>query len=258
MFPEDNRGVVVTLCQWCRTEPARRRYCSTRCRVAAFRERNRNQDPETLRARERNASSSRNGGRVAALYVRADGHYADVPGVEPWDVQRDASRYEGPHPVVAHPPCAPWGRYRAISGTRQRADLAVRAVGQVRQWGGVLEHPAHSHLWVARELPEPGGERDRWGGWTLLIRQSWWGHRAPKPTWLYIVGTAAVPDMPPPVPDPGGRIETMSRRQRELTPPALARWLIELARRCEPPGFRREGYAAIVPAGQGDLFPVSS
>jgi hypothetical protein len=46
---------------------------------------------------------------IAALYVETDGAYFGVPGVDPWDEARDARRYAGPHPIVAHPPCQRWG-----------------------------------------------------------------------------------------------------------------------------------------------------
>ena len=52
---------------------------------------------------------------VAALYVDAAGSYRDLAGVEPWDIGRDARRYAGPHPVVAHPPCQRWGNFYAES-----------------------------------------------------------------------------------------------------------------------------------------------
>lgn len=48
---------------------------------------------------------------VAALYVERGGCYWDQPGVDPWDEARDARLYDGPWPVVAHPPCQRWGRY---------------------------------------------------------------------------------------------------------------------------------------------------
>jgi hypothetical protein len=48
---------------------------------------------------------------IAALYVETDGAYFGLPGVDPWDEARDARKYAGPHPVVAHPPCQRWGRF---------------------------------------------------------------------------------------------------------------------------------------------------
>ena len=47
---------------------------------------------------------------IAALYVEKGGCY-DMPGIDLWDIERDARLYEGPWPVVAHPPCERWGRY---------------------------------------------------------------------------------------------------------------------------------------------------
>ena len=48
---------------------------------------------------------------IAALFVESDGAYWNVPGVDPWDIVRNARGYLGPYPVVAHPPCQRWGRY---------------------------------------------------------------------------------------------------------------------------------------------------
>ncbi len=128
-------------------------------------------------------------------------------------------------------------------------NLARLAVALVREFGGVLEHPARSTLWAAQKLPQPG-ERDQYGGWTLPISQYWWGHRAEKKTWLYIVGCEPrdVPQLPlalgdapmvvgngttnhPQRGDPGWRPQ-IPHAEREHTPPELARWLVELARRC--------------------------
>ena len=48
---------------------------------------------------------------IAALYVQKGGCYFGLPNVDPWDIDRDARRYAGPHPVIAHPPCQRWGRF---------------------------------------------------------------------------------------------------------------------------------------------------
>ena len=132
---------------------------------------------------------------VAALYVESDGPYANLEGVEVWDEARDARNYCGPHPVVAHPPCARWSVVAACRGTRNGQDggcfeAALRAV---RSFGGVLEHPAYSMAWRWFGLcapPKSGGwvNADWEGGWTCCVDQQHYGHRARKGTWLYAVG----------------------------------------------------------------------
>jgi hypothetical protein len=135
-------------------------------------------------------------------------------------------------------------------------NLARLAVSLVREFGGVLEHPANSTLWPSQRLPMPG-DRDQFGGWTLPITQHWWGHPAEKRTWLYIVGCepSELPDMPMLLGDapcicgtPGRRRDgsrlrpgdagwrpEINKADREHTPPLLAVWLIELANKCKMP-----------------------
>jgi hypothetical protein len=142
---------------------------------------------------------------IAALYVQTGGCYYNLPGVDPWDRERDARRYAGPWPVVAHPPCARWGRYwgggpttwpRLVKGDDDGCFKA--ALASVRQWGGVLEHPAHSHAWLAHGLPWPpaagGWQRDVDGGWCCHVEQAAYGHPARKATWLYACGVE-LPDL---------------------------------------------------------------
>lgn len=183
---------------------------------------------------------------VAALYIDPRGPYPRLEGVECWDETRDARVYEGPHPVVAHPPCGPWGNLRHLSRGEGR-DCAPLAVEQVRRFGGVLEHPRGSQLWAACGLPLPGELPDEWGGRTIEVEQVRWGHNARKRTWLYLVGISdAGIDPPPRAPThwvSGGRvrkdkrggtipagIKVCSAQQRRRTPPAFAEWLIGLAR----------------------------
>lgn len=168
---------------------------------------------------------------VAVLFARKTSHYKTFAGADVFDAERDARTYAGGAPVIAHPPCRAWGRLRQFAKPRHdERDLALWAVCQVRKWGGVLEHPAGSLLWEAAGLPQPG-ERDEFGGFTLPVFQSWWGHRAPKATWLYIVGIEPreLPPLPFELGVPPGRIENMGKAEREATPPQFASWLIELA-----------------------------
>lgn len=183
---------------------------------------------------------------VAILFARTDSCYKTLPGVEVFDAERDARTYDGPYPIVAHPPCRAWGRLRAFSNHRpDERNLGRLAVALVREFGGVLEHPAGSTLWAAQRLPQPGIPRDAYGGWTLAAPQMWWGHRAEKKTWFYIVGCAPsdLPTMPIVLGDApcvvqskknavdGGRPH-ITKSEREHTPINLANWLVELAKRC--------------------------
>lgn len=186
---------------------------------------------------------------VSILCVRADSIYKTLPNTDCWDAERDARNYQGPNPVVAHPPCRAWGCLRANAkpGPGEK-ELGPWAVGQVRKWGGVLEHPRASSLWKHCNLPRPGQGPDAYGGFSLDVEQFWWGHRAQKRTWLYIYGCKPgdVPAIPlklgkaPRVITnvhglragmPGYRKE-VTKREREATPPAFAEWLVRLAARC--------------------------
>ena len=133
---------------------------------------------------------------VAVLFARADSTYKTMPQCDVWDADRDARKWPGGVPVVAHPPCRAWGTLRHMAKPRpDEKELALFAIAQVRKFGGVLEHPARSTLWPVGGLPAPG-QVDAWGGWTLPIYQSDWGHRAEKATLLYVVGCASS-DVPP-------------------------------------------------------------
>ena len=188
---------------------------------------------------------------VAVLFARADSIYKTLPGCDVYDIDRDARTWPGGCPVVAHPPCRAWGVLSHMANPRpDEKDLARWAVAQIRQHGGVLEHPKGSKLWADQGLPAPG-QRDDFGGWTLGIAQHWWGHRAEKLTKLYIVGCEPndIPEQPmvlgmsthkvsnggshPRKGERGYRPEC-TRAEREHTPPDLARWLVELASRCRP------------------------
>jgi hypothetical protein len=193
---------------------------------------------------------------VAALYVDPRGPYPKMPGVECWDETRDARLYDGPHPVVAHPPCKNWSSLRHLATTNE-SDCGLIAFAQVRKFGGVLEQPNGSRLFEAVAAPMPGRGRCADVGETIEVEQVAWGHVARKKTWLYFVGidrylvlagvktggtvthwcsgfrssTHATPKrykqngcaVPP-------GIKVCSAQQRRRTPPLFAEWLVSLAR----------------------------
>lgn len=146
---------------------------------------------------------------VAALYVAKNGPYFGLPNVDPWDQERDARKYSGPHPVVAHPPCQRWGRY-ATGGPNPAAERRLkgddggcfdRALWAVRNFGGVLEHPAFSAAWLYYGIcaPDPKGgwlsAGDGRGNFVCQVHQGHYGHPADKATWLYVNAPRPFPEL---------------------------------------------------------------
>ena len=176
--------------------------------------------------------------------------YRAIAGVDVWDRERDATKYKGPSPVVAHPPCRAWGKLQYFAKPREgERALALYALACVHRWGGVLEHPEGSELWNFAGLPKPEGKTvsrlDARGGFTVSIQQWHFGHRCEKPTWIYVCGIDArtLPAIPfrPGKPEHAiagnksdGAGKGISHYERMHTPPALAEWLVSIARRCSP------------------------
>lgn len=141
---------------------------------------------------------------IAALYVETGGSYFGLPGVDPWDEARDARKYRGPWPVVAHPPCDRWHQLSAVNHKRwgwiinEDGGCFASALRSVRQWGGVLEHPAETRAFKLHGLPEPsrgGWQKTIEGDWVCEVDQATYGHRARKRTWLLYHGEALPPQL---------------------------------------------------------------
>lgn len=179
---------------------------------------------------------------LAVLFARRDSIYKHMPDLDVYDEDRNALTYQGNDPVIAHPPCRGWGRLRAFSNhTEAELDLARWAVRKVQSNGGVLEHPHGSTLWGDQNLPLPG-QVDSFGGFTLPVYQHWFGHKAEKSTYLYIVGISPkhIPPFELTLSKPEyvvarfskskgpGRPE-ITKAEREATPAQFALWLVDLA-----------------------------
>jgi hypothetical protein len=178
---------------------------------------------------------------VAALCVAPKSIYRSLPGVECYDRNRDVRTFAGGMPVVGHPPCRSWSAYCAhqakpLPGEKELGPLVVE---WLRKCGGVLEHPAHSRLWDACGLPKPGWT-SRADLWSAEVLQAWWGDTRTKKTWLCFFGVCPTEvHWPLRLHEPGGdrrRWQVMSNQQRSATNPALAEWLVNVARRSSAAG----------------------
>ena len=198
---------------------------------------------------------------VAALFVLERGPYFGIKNVEPWDINRDARKYSGPHPFVAHPPCERWGRYwsggPSVKVKRKLGDdkgCFESALNSVRKYGGVLEHPEASHAFKKFRLGKPPSEggwvlSDDFMGWICCVEQGWYGHRARKATWLYAVdielpslkwgrapgdfvrldaGFHSIEERRRAIRT--GACQRLSKRQRALTPDLFRDLLLKMAR----------------------------
>jgi hypothetical protein len=149
---------------------------------------------------------------IAALYVETGGAYFEMPGIDAWDEQRDARRYDGPHPVISHTPCPRWGKMwfgqpLTVKRTGVRKKLGdddgcfAHSRRVARKFGGVIEHPWGSHAWPHFGIAVPPREGG-WissglfdGGWTCCVEQGRYGHYARKPTLLVVYGVS-LEDLP--------------------------------------------------------------
>ena len=90
---------------------------------------------------------------VAALFVETNGIYFGLPNIDPWDKQRDARLYPGPHPVIAHPPCERWGRY--WSGGPSARVRRRMGDASTRDW--FAKYDPNSSSWKTRQYSLDGG-----------------------------------------------------------------------------------------------------
>lgn len=191
---------------------------------------------------------------ISVLFVETNGCYFELPGIDPWDEKRDARRYIGFNPVIAHPPCQRWGKMAKVNFARWGGKHNVlgndggcffSALAAVRLNGGVLEHPAQTYAWDFFGLTKP--KKGQWlkakdgYGWVCEVWQSAYGHRANKATWLYYVGKSRPFDLVwkrPKAPYQIGRQDqrgktknkpTLSKKEANATPINFMTVLIKLA-----------------------------
>ena len=217
----------------------------------------RNQKADSRSVLKHGCTAVRGGGAlvdsVVALFVDPRGHYPGL--VTRWyDEKRDAMKYAGALPVVAHPPCQLWVNLACVNFKRYGGEhnrpgndggKFAHALACVRLHGGVLEHPAGSRAWAAYSLRRPEGIGWDWLGddtqtgrseYVCEVWQSAYGHKARKRTWLFYSGSHPPFDLrwerPTGTHQVGwfDRIKpTLSKREASETPKAFAEDLVRLA-----------------------------
>ncbi len=184
---------------------------------------------------------------IPVLFCRSDSAYKNDTRFDAWDAQRDALKWQGGSPLIAHPPCRAWGQLSHMANPRKgEKELAPWAISQIRKFGGVLEHPKGSKLWKFLKLPEPETACDNFGGFSILIDQWDFGHVARKATKLYICGIdkSDLPNLPTKrignpfksiTGSPPGHpyLKRCTQYEREYTPDLLIDFLYNIASKCK-------------------------
>lgn len=184
--------------------------------------------------------------KVPVLFCESDSIYKDLKGrnrvqlCDVYDKDRNALNYDGRAAAIYHPPCRLWSRLKGLSTADESEKyLALWSVRMVQMTGGILEHPADSALWRTCNLPTPGSI-DQYGGFTIVIDQFHFGHKARKRTWLYIVGIKPNDLALRYKPIPGapkywlghnkrpGRKPPMPQKEHSATPLRFAKYLVKI------------------------------
>jgi len=157
---------------------------------------------------------------ISILCVQRNSNYYKIPGLDLWDIDRDAYNYTGNNPVITHAPCAQWSMLREFAYYNKREkELAFFCWEKVNGNGGIFEHPAGSSFFKQVKFDKKN---------LFRIQQSWWGFRGRKSTLLYYVGCRPMPlplcfDSKPKL----YPVEDMSKNERALMPLSFCHWLID-------------------------------
>lgn len=114
---------------------------------------------------------------ISVLCALPNSIYKTIPGIDVWDVKRDAYYFTGSNPVIVHPPCPQWSRLKAFANPDpDEKELAYHCLKYVVRNGGIFEHPAGSTF-----FKEAGISNGR----LMSVDQFWWGFTARKRTHLF-------------------------------------------------------------------------
>lgn len=164
---------------------------------------------------------------ITVLFVNPNSVYKEI-GVDCYDLVRNVNTFSWDRPVIAHPPCRQFSKIRALSKKDySEIDMVIKTAIHVRNYGGILEHPAGSKLWDVLNMWH-------WPGFTLSVNQHWFGFPAQKKTWLYFSGIDRKDVLPLPLnfDYPHRKVVNMNKKDRAVTTGDFAYWLIGNLKLC--------------------------
>ena len=203
---------------------------------------------------------------IDILFTRTDSNYNKFDHIRCWDIKANALNCKSSTAAIYHPPCRAWGQLKHFANPRRgERKLAVWSLIRCNKYGGVLEHPVNSELFKHyKHLMQRGI--------TVDIEQVWFGHKARKPTRLYIHGLRIeqLPVYEKIATEPTHRVARIGKinkegiiehsklielnpKEREETPPAFAAWLIQICKIIEYNKFKNNG-KVLLNSGQANLF----
>lgn len=175
---------------------------------------------------------------IPVLFTQVDSNYNLFDCFDTYDKNRNAFTYYNRLPLIAHPPCRKFSRLRTFSTAPvKEKQCAFFALSQVRQFGGILEHPRSSTLWQAGNF-DLSGHIDNYGGFLRSVNLSWFGFPAEKKTMLYFVGIS--PDELPHFPlsftaplysignSKHNRLQELPKKYRSSTPLPMIEYFIQV------------------------------
>lgn len=156
---------------------------------------------------------------ISVLCTLPNSVYKQLPGVDAYDLQRDAYTFSGNNPIIAHPPCQQWSRMKNFANDNPREkELAIFCLEQIHKNGGILEHPAGSSFFkYAGIVP------------TISVNQAWFGFPCQKKTYLYFFDCEPLA-FPLSFDCPVRTVSQLTPSHRSITTIQFATWLLDCVR----------------------------
>jgi hypothetical protein len=112
---------------------------------------------------------------ISVLCVCKNSNYELFPYLDLWNAERNVYLFNSGNPVIAHPPCAQWGKLKYFAKENQlEKKLAIWCFELVLMNGGIFEHPEGSTIFKYMGYKP-----------TMSVNLNWFGSPFKKTTYLF-------------------------------------------------------------------------